>query len=56
MDLRSVISALITYTRLCRGLEYLLKVPYIILDYPNVPEFLIFDTLCLDSSKKLSYV
>ena len=51
-----VCSAPIALTSLGRGLKYLLKVPYIILDYPNVSEFLIFQTLCLGSSKTLSYV
>ena len=41
----SICSASIAYTILCRGLKYLLKVPYIILDYPNVSRFLIFGTL-----------
>ena len=38
----SVCSASTPYTSLCRDLEYLLKIPYIIHNDPNVPEFLIF--------------
>ena len=34
-----------------RGLKYLLEIPYIIQNYPNVTEFKIFETLCLGSSK-----
>ena len=45
-----------TYTWLCRGLKYLLKVPYIIQDYLNVVEFLISETLCLGRSKTLACV
>ena len=41
---------------LCRSLKYLLKVPYIIQDYPDLPGFLIFETLCLGRSITLSYV
>ena len=32
------------YTSLCRVLNYLLKLPCFILDYPNVVRFLIFET------------
>ena len=52
----TVCSASTAYTRLCRGLKYLLKVPYIITNYPNVVGFLIFETLCLGSLKILPYV
>ena len=45
-----------TYTSLCRGLKKLLKVPYIIQDYPTEPGFFIFEILCLDTSKTLPYV
>ena len=51
-----VCSASTTYTSLCRGLKYLLKVRFIILVYPNVARFSIFKTLCLGKSKTLSYV
>ena len=44
------------YICLCRGLKYLLKVPYIILNYPKITEFLIFKTLCLGTLKTLPYV
>ena len=44
------------YTSLCRGLKYLLNVPYIILGYPILVGSLIFDTLNLGSSKALPYV
>ena len=41
---------------LCRGLKYLLKIKYIILNYPNVAWFFIFETLCLDRTKTLTYI
>ena len=44
------------YTDLCRGLYYLLKVRYIILNFLNVARFLIFETLYLGWSKILSYI
>ena len=44
------------YTSLCRGLEYLIKVWYIILVDLNVVKFLIFETVCLGRSKTLLYV
>ena len=47
---------LTAYISLCRGLKYLLKVRYIILNYPSVARFLIFESLCLGSSKTLPYV
>ena len=34
-----VCSAFINYTSLCRSLKYLLKIPYFVQDYPNVPGF-----------------
>ena len=43
-------------TSLWSGLKYLLKLPYIILDYSDTVEFLICETLCLGSSKILPYV
>ena len=52
-QLSVVCSASATYTILCRGLKYLLKVRYIILVYPNVARYLISETLCLGSSKTL---
>ena len=51
----SVFSASTAYTSLWRGLRYLLKVRYIILNYHNLVGFLIFGTLCLGSSKTLPY-
>ena len=53
---RSVCHASTAYTSVCRGLKYLLKVRYIILNYPNVARFLIFETLCLRRAKTLTYV
>ena len=44
------------YTNLCRGLQYLLKVRYIILNYSNVAQFLIFETFSLGRVKTLTYV
>ena len=44
------------YTRLFRGLKYLLKVPYIMRNYSNVDRYLIFKTLYLDRSKTLPNV
>ena len=52
----SVCRASTAYNSLCRGLKYLLKVSYIILNYPNVTRFLIFETLCLGRAKTLTYV
>ena len=52
----SVCSASTTYTSLCIDLKYILKVRYIILNYPNVAQFLIFETLCLGRAKTLTYV
>ena len=49
----SISSATTAYTSLYRGLKYLLKVSYIILDYLNVVGSLIF---CLGSLKKLPNV
>ena len=43
--LSSVCSAFTAYSSLCRDLKYLLKVPYVILNCPNVAVFLIFKTL-----------
>ena len=37
-------------------MKYLLKVPFIIQNYANLVGFLIFETLCLGSSKTLPYV
>ena len=51
-----VCSASPAYTGLCRGLKYLLKVRYIILNDPNVARFLIFETLCWGRAKTLTYV
>ena len=51
-----VCSASIAYNSLCRGLEYLLKIPYFIQNCPNVVWFLIFKTLCLGRSKLSPYV
>ena len=45
---------------LCRGLKFLLKVPYIVQDYFKVDKFLFFESLCLGrkycliSEKKIS--
>ena len=51
-----VCSASAANTSLCRGLKYLLKVPYNIQKYPNLAGILIFETLCLGRSKTLPYV
>ena len=53
---RSVCRASTAYTSFCRGLKYLLKVRYIILNYPNVARFLISEILCLGRAKILTYV
>ena len=45
-----------TYTSLCRGLEYLLKVRYIILVYPNGAGFLIFNSVFCCMIGTLPYV
>ena len=42
-----ICSESVSYTSLCRGLKYLPKRSYIVLDYPNVVGFSIFETLCL---------
>ena len=52
----SVCSTSTSNTSLYVGLKYLLKVSYIILYYPKVARFFIFETLCLGSSKTLPYV
>ena len=49
-----VCSASAVYSSLCRGLKYLLKVWYIILVYPYVARFLIFETLWLGNDLKVS--
>ena len=54
--LSSVCCASTAYTSLFRGLKYLLKVRYIILNYPNVAWFFIFDILCLGRAKTKTYV
>ena len=41
-----VYSVSAAYTNLWWGLKYLLKVPFIIQNYPNMVGFLIFKTLC----------
>ena len=46
----------IAYNSLRRGLKYLLKIPFFILNYLNVAGFLIFKTVFLGSSAKLPYV
>ena len=35
-------SASTACTSLCRGLKYFLKIPYLIIDYPNLVKILIF--------------
>ena len=54
--LAMICSASEAYTNLCRGLKYLLKVMYIILNYPTVAQFWIFETLYLGRTKKLTYM
>ena len=51
-----VCSSSAAYTSLCRSLKYLLKVSYIIQNYPSIVRFLNFKTLFLDRSKTLPYV
>ena len=44
------------YTSLCRGLKYLLKIPYFI-GYSNMTEFLIFETVfCVKIKMYLRYM
>ena len=55
--LLSVVCSVSTvYTNIYRALKYLLKVRYIILIYPSLTGFLIFETFCLGRSKTLPYV
>ena len=46
----------IAYNSLCKDLKYILNTPYIILNYPNVVGFLIFESLFLVRSKIMPYV
>ena len=54
--LLSVCSASAVYTSLRRDLKYLLKVRYIILIYPNVAEFFIFNNVFCFRMETLSYM
>ena len=51
-----VCSASTACNSLCRCLKYFLRVRYIILVYPIMDLFSIFETLCLGKSKTLPYV
>ena len=44
------------YYSLSWGLKYLLKIPYSILNFPNVARLLIFKTVCLSRLETLAYV
>ena len=46
----------LAYTSLCRGLQYLLKVRYIIVVNPNGAEVFIFETVILGRTAALPYV
>ena len=50
-----VYSVSTAYISLRKDLRYLIKVPYSIQNYSNLATFLIFETLCLGSSKTLPY-
>ena len=39
------------YINLCRGMKYLLKIPYFIQDYPNLAGFLISNTVFVTGCK-----
>ena len=54
--LLSVSRASTIYISLCKGLKYLLKIPYFIKNYSKGAGFLNFEALCLGRSKTLPYV
>ena len=52
----AVYSASTAYTSLCRGLKYLLKIPYCIQYYLNMTRFLVFQTVFLGRSVTMPYI
>ena len=51
-----VCNASAAYISLCKDIKYLLKIPYIIQNSPNMAGFFIFSTLCLGKWKTFPYV